>query len=653
MSFSRRVRSRTTSSTNSMNSFLTEHKFNPNQSHIRQLRIISATSLDALSIQASSASTTTDIIYEGNQKKPFYLQYANLLKSFPPELSAVVTLINAHTLRTYITGYVRIEVSQQEILDASVKLVGTDLTVVNMKNEDEIKYFSITDSIIKLNREKALVEIFLRNLTGTIIDIYCEDAGEAYKWVLALQLSRYEYTRLMQSYSAVLLSARGSKLSDIHVLLSTKKRPHYDWHNIRFPHLSDQWLKCFVCFIPSELKKQKTGSIEIYSSDKMTKRTLIAYIPKVDMVYSIFPGSPEMIDLNSLMKLHGEMYINTSFESTLQAQVDDDSYLTTPHLPLQQQGFSFRHLSPFNGRLRSNSAASGKNISLQSLSVSTPVTFSTSPSGRKPKLSPLEIPKSPISPMPASPVEKGTTSVLAYVSKNSDQFKSCDFLYLMPVTHPGVDGLETMLRNFIPITNVFHLYGRPKLFVSNKKDPQSLLFGLPSLPHYQFLSLEEALKVVQECYSVLPLETINDWNEVYWQDQIDLVLIKHYSSDKSPYTGKGDINRLYARYTAHAKAAFSPNQAHHSRDRSVGSVSNKEELVNPIDEFSFQSPRIFEGRDAVAVDTITSSDNMLDLRSFGSTSPQPGTPDRTLGIPSLVIRSLESSLLGPPISLKD
>ena len=72
----------------------------------------------------------------------------------------------------------------------------------------------------------------------------------------------------------------------------------------------------------------------------------------------------------------------------------------------------------------------------------------------------------------------------------------------MPSLHPGVTAVETMIRNFIPIVDAFKLYGRPKRLISDKSDTASMLFGLPSLPHYQYLSNKDSERAFAQNFKI-------------------------------------------------------------------------------------------------------------------------------------------------------
>ncbi|CCF58049.1 hypothetical protein KAFR_0D04010 [Kazachstania africana CBS 2517] len=66
-------------------------------------------------------------------------------------------------------------------------------------------------------------------------------------------------------------------------------------------------------------------------------------------------------------------------------------------------------------------------------------------------------------------------------------------LFIMPERHNAVAGYDTIVRFLIPAMNAFKLYGRPTKLISNKDDPNSLLFALPVLPHVYYLDVDDLL----------------------------------------------------------------------------------------------------------------------------------------------------------------
>ncbi|KAM9886176.1 hypothetical protein OXX79_014362, partial [Metschnikowia pulcherrima] len=71
-----------------------------------------------------------------------------------------------------------------------------------------------------------------------------------------------------------------------------------------------------------------------------------------------------------------------------------------------------------------------------------------------------------------------------------------------------------MLRNFVHIIDAFKLYGRPEHLNSDKEDPVSMLFGLPALPHFGYLDIEDAYGVVAANFDTARLQ---NWGQGDWR----------------------------------------------------------------------------------------------------------------------------------------
>lgn len=74
--------------------------------------------------------------------------------------------------------------------------------------------------------------------------------------------------------------------------------------------------------------------------------------------------------------------------------------------------------------------------------------------------------------------------------KDHDDFKNTS-LFLMPEQHSAVPGFDTLIRFLMPLLDSFGLYGRPKRLKADRLDPESLLFGLPTLPHVHYLDVSD------------------------------------------------------------------------------------------------------------------------------------------------------------------
>ncbi|OBA22968.1 hypothetical protein METBIDRAFT_37759, partial [Metschnikowia bicuspidata var. bicuspidata NRRL YB-4993] len=92
-------------------------------------------------------------------------------------------------------------------------------------------------------------------------------------------------------------------------------------------------------------------------------------------------------------------------------------------------------------------------------------------------------------------------------------------LFLMPEQHSSVPGFDTLIRFLIPLYDAFGLYGRPQRLNADRTDPDSLVFGLPTLPHVHYLNLDD-LQGVSSDQQFLSLDARA------WKQSIKSVLLR-------------------------------------------------------------------------------------------------------------------------------
>lgn len=484
---------------------------------VRNSRIYS-NDFDANMINSNSINSLSNLQSSRNVNS-----FSNSLlakKSVPPELSPVVTLFNCHNFRQYKFGPLLVK-DEDLWLDVDGKLTGNELSLWDTKDEFVPRYFNLFDYNIALEPREFVVK-FSNDLNEFDYPLIfkCSSSEEYIDWVTALYLSNFERLCLNEAFSAVVLSLIGSKLSDIHTLLAKKKYAKYDWCNIRLPQVNHKWVKCYLAIYPSSPKK--AGSIEIYQSDKVNKKNLICYIKNVTNVYNIFPENVNMIEFNSIMKLNGDIYINRNYEHMFW---NDPAQDLSDAISINSNGKSH---SRSKSRSISNTLSTHARNRSRSTSIPIPPPNHFG-NGHKRTSSQSSFFSNSSSP-PSSPSS----------SKNADTFIKTNYIYLMPASHPGVQEIETMIRNYIPIIDCFKLYGRPEQLISDKLNKQSLLFGLPSLPHYQFLSMEDTRHLV-ELY--LNDSISQNWSFKDWA--LEFRTLIEYKINNSGYVGDGNIIQLY------------------------------------------------------------------------------------------------------------
>lgn len=454
-----------------------------------------------------------------------------------PEMIPIVNLINAQKLRTYKAGNFQVPgvmANDERIwLEVDAKLSGYELAIWRPSDDeysagnDEFKpkYINMIDSNIEVVDGGKSLQLKIsqdyQNSNSMLIKFNTPDDFKS--WLAAMHLTKYEYISLNEAFTASILSCKGTKLSDIHILLSSKKRfPKYEWCNLRLPQISSKWLKVYLAIIPGDSKR--LGRIEMYLSDKISKKNLILYIASISNVFNVFPEHSNMIDFNSIMKLNGDIFVNKNFE-----------YLFS-HLAEQthHRSLSFKSITR-NDSSNSLSSMGSRNVSAISTS-----SFFNKPEEVEASTSPKKNRQRSLSTNSAHSVDMEPKRASSFLKKNIANFVTTNYLYLMPIAHPGVTAVEIMIRNFIHIIDAFRLYGRPEGLISDKKNPSSLLFGLPSLPHYQYLSMDTCVDIVGLYFDRSMKE---NWNEFQWREMYSTVLSQQYL-DKS-YRGMGDITQLY------------------------------------------------------------------------------------------------------------
>ncbi|CAN3353709.1 hypothetical protein DICA3_A08592 [Diutina catenulata] len=479
------------------------------------------------------------------------LQQKSLNDSLEPALRPIVTLLQAQRLRIYNIGVFQVpgytDDGAKVWIEVEAKLTGNELAIWRPEDDQAYtefkpKYINIVDAKIEVVKGGQTFEMIIKNDYTNENDLLVRfvDAQDYVRWLAAFYLANFEYISLNEAYTAVILSTRGRQLSDIHVLLAQKKRfPTEEWCNLRLPQISSRWIKVFCVTTPGDSKK--LGRIEIYASDKISKKNLILYVSKLDHVYNVYPESPSMIDFNAMMKLNGEIYVNRNFEHLFTG----DNNLAPPRgfLGSMKRSDSWHSLSS----LGKQSPPSSPRAHRRTDSGSSTTQFFQTPSSPMPaknrsrsstldsKLNPLKKKGSS-----SSGTEDEPTRTSSYIRKHWDEFAPASYMYLMPITHPGVPAIETMIRNLIQTIDSFRLYGRPRHLNSDRQDPTSFLFGLPSLPHYQYLSRDASTRVVDKKLG----QAVSDgWSEREWRSQFKTVIREKMQS--GTYRGHGDIARLY------------------------------------------------------------------------------------------------------------
>ncbi|GME86143.1 unnamed protein product [[Candida] boidinii] len=365
-----------------------------------------------------------------------------------------------------------------------------------------------------------------------------------------LLLSQFEYKQLQESFTGALLSAKAIYFSDVRVILaSNNKHLKEEWCVLRFPFLNNKWIRCYVVVHPAQavsnfsskkkklINAQSTGKIEVYLNENKKKKHLLATIRDVKNCSSIYPESPVHIDTNSLIRVFGHCFINEnllnrilsidneegnripssgSFTNSISRKISSNS-LYSQKLKSAQMGQSNSSHSRSNSLTKlakAPIARSGSRTSLDSLASN----FSLSNGYYQSLNMTSNNNNNNNGSMTSNSNEGGTRSRSLSIRSTPDiRVVKTQLCYIIPETHQGVEPAETMIRLLIPIMNSFKLYGRPTKFLSTRDDRNSLLFGLPQLPHTQYLNIEDSFNLVSLNIpnSVTEKWSTYDWTQVF------------------------------------------------------------------------------------------------------------------------------------------
>lgn len=114
-------------------------------------------------------------------------------------------------------------------------------------------------------------------------------------------------------------------------------------------------------------------------------------------------------------------------------------------------------------------------------------------------------------------------------------------LFIMPELHLAVAGYDTLIRFLIPLFDSFGLYGRPKRLKADRVDPDSLLFGLPTLPRVHYLMVSDLMPFAGN-------DAFLSWDARTWSENfkriLKLKLAQGYSGCGSSRGMVGALNSM-------------------------------------------------------------------------------------------------------------
>lgn len=254
-----------------------------------------------------------------------------------PELIPILTLLSAHLHRRYHEGVLlMLEDLKNDGAPGARKweekyavLIGTQLALWNANDlngvdETTLKnsatkptYINFTDANIQCvetvkgvsaQNNKKLENILVVSTTLKNRYFLQFSNKESFnQWNVAVRLSLYESTSLQEAYTGAFISSRGSRLSDIGVLLASTKFDYEEWVSVRFG-VGMPWKRCYAVITQNVNKKKDTfGEINFYESDKKIKKQhSMTTVTHANAIYAVYPSSPKLIDNSTMIKLEGK-----------------------------------------------------------------------------------------------------------------------------------------------------------------------------------------------------------------------------------------------------------------------------------------------------------------------------------------------------------
>ncbi|CAI5757272.1 unnamed protein product [Candida verbasci] len=293
-------------------------------------------------------------------------QTSDSFEGLSPELIPIVTLLSSQSHRRYHEGIFSLyydlngdgKPADREWKEVYGILTGNQLAYWDAANLAQFKnnpeqlletsakptYINFTDSVYNAMKILPAAKQNLDNViivSTTLKNRYILQF-KSYKdltvWYSSLRLSNYEYNSLQEAYTGALLSARGSRLSDIRTILAEKRFDHEDWVSIRYGS-GMAWKRCYAVVEPSQLKKKSftAGRILFYENDQKKKKQLMAVVTNATSVTAVYPQSHLLIDHSTMLKMEGFINFNSPSLSQKVSKKNLDDFKQTSIFLMPEQ----------------------------------------------------------------------------------------------------------------------------------------------------------------------------------------------------------------------------------------------------------------------------------------------------------------------------
>lgn len=244
----------------------------------------------------------------------------------PQDMHVIQDLYENYSQKVYLEGYLYkkndLTVDGKPMGDPTwsnfyVELCGPVLTLWDTTegNTDENimpQYINITDSTVELigrSGEPGRENVFSLNSAGAnryLFDV--PDYNALLNWVCAIRLSCFECCRLHEIYTRNFITR--SAYSD---LLAKPTNKMEGFVQVRFTGTTE-WVKYWVVVSDRKEEKKLFGKKSVQSRGQMmfyeTKKSKTPVMTMVNIVqaYTIYPESPQLIDLATMLKVEGSTF---------------------------------------------------------------------------------------------------------------------------------------------------------------------------------------------------------------------------------------------------------------------------------------------------------------------------------------------------------
>lgn len=279
-------------------------------------------------VSVRNVAETTNSARPARFIKPSTQQLSNVA-AVPSDMQHVQRLYEHYRRKVYMEGYLRkkndLTVDGKPCGDYNwtrwyVELCGPVLTMWDAESREEEtnvlpQYINVTDSYVDLvgdtlnGPNSQQQHIFALNSAGSNRYLLeAEDEETAAAWVRAIRLSCFEASRIHEIYTRQFVTR--STYSDVLVKRPAKTE---GWLQVRFPGSTD-WQKYWAVVTDRRQEKKLfgkksvpgRGQLMFYESKKA--KLPVMNIVNVVQAYTVYPESPQLVDLASLMKVEGNMY---------------------------------------------------------------------------------------------------------------------------------------------------------------------------------------------------------------------------------------------------------------------------------------------------------------------------------------------------------